>query len=140
MKNVTRDISPAKTNDQIERDIEKEVTTMHDEDVMLSSPRFFSEEEEENENDDAQFLMLNVGPVGTRRDSLKTSKRRRRSLDFTAAALGENEQQQQNAVAPLPIQQHSKSFLASLPPIDSPTLLKKEQKKKQLVTLKKLRF
>ena len=114
MKNVTRDISPAKTNDQIERDIEKEMTTMKDEDVMLSSPRFFSEEEEENENenDDAQFLMLNVGPVGTRRDSLKTSKRRRRSLDFTAAALGENEQQQQNAVAPLPIQQHSKSFLA----------------------------
>ena len=132
MKNVTRDISPAKTNDQIERDIEKEMTTMHDEDVMLSSPRFFLEEEEENENDDAQFLMLNVGPVGTRRDSLKTSKRRRRSLDFTAAALGENEQQQQNAVALLPIQQHSKSFLASLPPIDSPTLLKKEQKKKQL--------
>ena len=132
MKNVTRDISPAKTNDQIERDIEKEMTTMRDEDVMLSSPRFFSEEEEENENDDAQFLMLNVGPVGTRRDSLKTSKRRRRSLDFTAAALGENEQQQQNAVALLPIQQHSKSFLASLPPIDSPTLLKKEQKKKQL--------
>ena len=110
MKNVTtRDISPAKTNDQIEKDIEKEMTTMHDEDVMLSSPRFFSEEEEANENDDAQFLMLNVGPVGTRRDSLKTSKRRRRSLDFTAA-LGENEQQQQNAVAPLPMQQHSKSF------------------------------
>ena len=63
MKNVTRDISPAKTNDQIERDIEKEMTTMHDEDVMLSSPRFFSEEEEENENDDAQFLMLNLSLI-----------------------------------------------------------------------------
>ena len=139
MKNVTtRDISPAKTNDQIERDIEKEMTTMNIvEDVMLSSPRFFSEEEEENENDDAQFLMLNVGPVGTRRDSLKTTKRRRRSLDFTAA-LGENEQQQQqkhDAVAPLPIQHYSKSFLASLPPIDSPTLLKKEQKKKELAAV-----
>ena len=138
MKNVTRDISPAKTNSQIEKDIEREMNCVdagvfhHNNTTSCASPRFFSDDDDE-END---LLMLNAGPILTRRDSLNT--KRRRSLDFTAA-LGENHhyhhQQQQKETAPSAEQKPGKKFLASLPPIDSPTLLKKEQKKKQLAAV-----
>ena len=125
MKKITRDISPAKVNSQIEKEIEREMDNENSAMLATSSPRFFSDDEEGNDH----LLTLNLGPVGTRRDSL-TATKRRRSLDFTTA-LGEN---QQHTHATASNNDNKNNFLASLPPIDSPTLLKKEQKKKQLAT------
>ena len=125
MKKITRDISPAKVNSQIEKGIEREMDNENSAMLATSSPRFFSDDEEGNDH----LLTLNLGPVGTRRDSL-TATKRRRSLDFTTA-LGEN---QQHTHATASNNDNKNNFLASLPPIDSPTLLKKEQKKKQLAT------
>ena len=120
MKKITRDISPAKVNSQIEKEIEREMDNENSAMLATSSPRFFSDDEEGNDH----LLTLNLGPVGTRRDSL-TATKRRRSLDFTTA-LGENQVHTHTTASN---NDNKNNFLASLPPIDSPTLLKKEQKK-----------
>ena len=66
MKKITRDISPAKVNSQIEKEIEREMDNENSAMLATSSPRFFSDDEEGNDH----LLTLNLGPVGTRRDSL----------------------------------------------------------------------